>query len=71
MRLKNLLFSYTLPKAVVNKLGLSNVKLYYSGQNLLTISKFYKWIDPEIGSAGSINNYPQVMANTFGLNVTF
>ena len=71
LRLKNVTFAYNLPKNVVKTVGLNNVKLYYSGQNLLTFTKFYKWIDPELGSAGSINNYPQVLVNTFGLNVTF
>ncbi|QIL41647.1 TonB-dependent receptor [Pedobacter sp. HDW13] len=71
LRLKNLTFAYSLPKNIVNKLGLNNVKVYYSGQNLLTFTSFYKWIDPELGSAGSINNYPQVLVNTLGLNVTF
>lgn len=71
LRLKNVTFAYNLPKNVMKKVGLNNVKVYYSGQNLLTFTKFYKWIDPELGSAGSINNYPQVMVNTLGLNVTF
>jgi TonB-linked SusC/RagA family outer membrane protein len=82
LRLKNVTFAYTLPKNVVKKVGLDNVRVYYSGQNLLTFTKFYKWIDPElgaavstsntaVGSAASINNYPQVLVNTFGLNVTF
>jgi TonB-linked SusC/RagA family outer membrane protein len=71
LRLKNLLVAYNLPKSVVNKIGLNNVKVFYSGQNILTITKFYKWIDPEIGNAGSIYAYPQVKVNTFGLNVTF
>lgn len=71
LRLKNVTFAYNLPKSVVKTVGLNNVKVYYSGQNLLTFTKFYKWIDPELGSAGSINNYPQVLVNTIGLNVTF
>lgn len=71
LRIKNLQLSYTLPKTVVSKLGLNNIKVFYSGQNILTLTKFYKWIDPEIGSAGSIYSYPQVLVNSFGLNVTF
>lgn len=81
LRLKNVTLAYTLPKNVVKTLGLNNVKVYYSGQNLLTFTKYYKWIDPELGaasssstasgSAGSVYNYPQVLVNTFGLNVTF
>jgi TonB-linked SusC/RagA family outer membrane protein len=71
VRLKNIQLSYTLPQAWTSKAHLSNVKIFYSGQNVLTFTKFYKWIDPEIGSAGSIYSYPQVMVNSIGLNVTF
>ncbi|OQP63899.1 hypothetical protein A3860_23495 [Niastella vici] len=71
LRLKNVMVGYNIPQAIVKKVGLNNVKVYYSGQNLLTFTKFYKWIDPETGSAGSIYNYPQVKINTFGVNVTF
>ncbi|MDH7460708.1 TonB-dependent receptor [Chitinophagaceae bacterium 26-R-25] len=71
VRLKNIQLSYTLPKAWITKAHLSNVRIFYSGQNVLTFTKFYKWIDPEIGSTASINAYPQVMVNSVGLNVTF
>ncbi|MGJ7029683.1 TonB-dependent receptor [Niabella hirudinis] len=71
LRLKNLMLGYNIPQRYLNHLGISNIKLYYSGQNLLTITKFYKWIDPEIGSTASINNYPQMLINSFGINVTF
>jgi TonB-linked SusC/RagA family outer membrane protein len=71
VRLKNIQLSYSLPKAWISKAHLSNVRVFYSGQNVLTFTKFYKWIDPEVGSAGSIYAYPQVMVNSIGLNVTF
>ncbi|MCU7549720.1 TonB-dependent receptor [Chitinophagaceae bacterium LB-8] len=71
LRLKNLMVAYNLPVAIIKKAGLKNVKVYYSGQNLVTLTKFYKWIDPEIGSTGSVYNYPQVIVNTVGLNINF
>ncbi|MFT3902414.1 MAG: SusC/RagA family TonB-linked outer membrane protein [Niabella sp.] len=71
LRLKNLMLGYNIPQHIIKHIGLNNVKVYYSGQNLLTITKFYKWIDPEVGSAGSIYSYPQVLVNSFGINVTF
>lgn len=71
LRLKNLLLAYNLPEAFIKKVGLKNAKIYYSGQNILTVSSFYKWIDPEIGSTGSIYNYPQVLVNTLGINLSF
>lgn len=71
VRLKNLQLAYNLPDKVTKALHLNKVKIFYSGQNMLTFTKFYKWIDPEVGSTASIYSYPQVMVNTFGLNVTF
>jgi TonB-linked SusC/RagA family outer membrane protein len=71
LRLKNVTLSYNLPKTWVSKVGLTSAKIFYSGQNVLTFTKFYKWIDPEVGATGSLYSYPQVMVNSIGLNVTF
>jgi TonB-linked SusC/RagA family outer membrane protein len=49
LRLKTLTLGYTLPKSVVSKIKLSRVRLYVTGQNLLTFTK-YTGYDPEIGS---------------------
>lgn len=72
MRLKNLTVSYTIPKTGINKLGIQNIKVYYSGQNLLTATSFYKWVDPEtIAGNNAYGAYPQVKTNTIGINVIF
>ncbi len=71
VRLKQFTVGYNLPQTFIKKIGISNVKVFYSGQNLLTFTKFYKWIDPEIGSSASVYSYPKVLVNSFGLNVTF
>lgn len=42
LRLKNVQIGYTLPKELVSKVGLQNIHIYVSGQNLLNINKFYK-----------------------------
>lgn len=72
LRLKDLTVSYTLPNQSLLKLGIQNIKVYYSGQNLLTATSFYKWIDPEttIGN-NAYGAYPQVITNTIGINVIF
>lgn len=72
LRLKNLSVSYTLPNSSLVKLGIQNVKIYYCGQNLLTATSFYKWVDPEttIGN-NAYGAYPQVKTNTIGINVIF
>lgn len=71
LRLKNLQVGYTLPEKIVKRIGLSRVRFYYSGQNILTFDHLYKWIDPEASVSSSIYYYPQVKVNTFGVNVSF
>lgn len=71
LRLKNLQIGYTLPGSLVKKAGLSKVRFYYSGQNILTFDHLYKWVDPEASISSSIYYYPQVKVHTFGVNVSF
>lgn len=70
LRLKNLQIGYTLPKSWLKKTGIENLRLYYSGQNLLTFTSFLKGWDPE-SPAGRGSHYPQVTVNSFGVNLTF
>lgn len=70
LRLKNIQLGYTLPKSVCDFIRIPRVRVYYSGQNLLTFTGFNKGFDPE-APAGARAYYPQVKTNTFGLNITF
>lgn len=70
LRLKNIQVGYTLPQKWTSSVGIERVRLYYSGQNLLTFTSFNKGFDPE-APAGARAYYPQVKTNTFGLNITF
>ncbi len=71
LRLKNLQLGYTIPKKILAKanIGLSNVRVYVAGTNLLTFTDF-KYCDPEMAI---INNgyYPQQKNYSVGLNITF
>ncbi len=67
IRLKNVDIGYTLPKAFVNSLHLNNVRVYITGQNLLTWSKFDTW-DPETTDPRG-EQYPLTKAVTLGLTV--
>jgi TonB-linked SusC/RagA family outer membrane protein len=71
VRLKNLQLGYTLPLKWSNALHIQKLRIYYSGQNIVTFTKFYKWVDPEAPLGESGYDYPQVKINTIGLNVTF
>jgi TonB-linked SusC/RagA family outer membrane protein len=78
LRLKNVTFSYKLPAAVLNKLGISQLKLYASSSNLWTLTD-YSGYDPEANAYGYTNNlvgvddgtYPQAKTHLLGLNLTF
>lgn len=74
-RMKNLQVGYTLPKAWTNKAGLSMVRIYVSGDNLLTISDITGIFDPEaLGSTYDANSgklYPLQRVISVGLNVNF
>jgi hypothetical protein len=69
-RLKELQIGYTIPQQVTRKIGISNCRVFYSGQNLLTVSGMIKGFDPESPS-GRGNGFPPTAVNSFGLNVTF
>ncbi len=69
MRLKNAQIGYTLPKNISQKTGMSNVRVYFSGENILTIDNYRRGWDPEINTG--TNFYPILATYTFGLNVTF
>ena len=69
LRLKNAEIGYTLPKRITRKMGMSTVRFYAQGVNLLTFSKFKLW-DPEL-SASNGNIYPQMRTVCFGANINF
>ncbi|MGN6181856.1 MAG: TonB-dependent receptor [Mucilaginibacter sp.] len=71
VRLKNVQLGYSLPSAWAKTIGVKKLRVYYSGQNVLTFTSFYKWVDPESPAGESGYDFPQVKINSLGLNVTF
>lgn len=69
IRLKNAEIGYTIPRKLTKKIGLSTVRAYVQGTNLLTFSKFKLW-DPELDASYG-NVYPTVRTVNFGLNLNF
>ena len=71
--LKNLQLGYTLPKSLINKIGLQNVRVYVSGENLLTITGLSDTMDPETAGIGKQGGtvYPLSRVYSFGLSVNF
>ncbi len=70
LRLKNLTFGYTLPGSFMQHVGITRLRVYFSGDNLITFSN-YPGLDPERGGSGSYVIYPQNKIYSFGINVTF
>ena len=70
VRMKDLQLGYNVPRSVLNKIGITACRIYYSGQNLFTISGMIKGFDPEMPS-GRGNGYPQTVVNSLGVNITF
>jgi len=78
MRVKNVQVGYTLPAAWINKAKFQNCRIYFSGENLLTIhsSSLPYWIDPEMPVSNSYfgyvgRNYFQQATFSFGVNLGF
>jgi hypothetical protein len=67
LRLKTLDIGYTFPTALVNKMHMSNVRIFFIGTNLLTFSKFKLW-DPEMGSSDG-KKYPLSKTISLGISV--
>jgi hypothetical protein len=69
IRLKNLEIGYTVPQQFGERFGISNLRFYANGLNLLTWDKL-KVYDPESNSATG-QYYPQARVINAGLSVTF
>jgi len=69
LRLKNVELGFNLPAAIGNKAGVSNLRLYVNGLNLITWDKMKIW-DPE-STSGSGQYYPQGRIINVGARVTF
>ncbi|MFT3902487.1 MAG: TonB-dependent receptor [Niabella sp.] len=76
-RIKTLQLGYNIPLRLLEKANIKNARVYVSGNNLLTFTK-YTGYDPEIGGTGggwlfSIDRgiYPQARSYMVGVNLTF
>ncbi|HCB89181.1 MAG TPA: SusC/RagA family TonB-linked outer membrane protein [Porphyromonadaceae bacterium] len=70
LRLKNLTVGYIIPANITSKVSIDRIRLYFSGDNLLTFTK-YKGLDPERAGDGRFVQYPQNKIVSFGVNVEF
>jgi hypothetical protein len=71
IRLKNLRIGYNFPSSIAQKIRLKGLQVYFSGDNLITISD-YPGADPErSGLQSSYSVYPQLTTFAFGVKVKF
>lgn len=71
MRLKTAQIGYTFPQKLIRRSGITRLRIYAEGYNLLTFSGLNKFnIDPE---SPAVNNgyYPQQRSYSFGINLSF
>ena len=74
LRLKTLELGYTLPDSILRKSGISNIRFYINGYNLLTFcDSFVKAFDPEKveGSYSAGMNYPLTKSFNIGFTANF
>lgn len=84
LRLQTLTIGYTFPKSIIKYVGVSNIRVYFTGGNLFCL-KGYSGLDPDVNVSPSADSsysgfptpnydfrsYPKSRTFTFGLNVTF
>ncbi len=82
IRLKNLQLGYTIPAEALKVIGLAQTRVYVSGTNLLTFTK-YSGLDPEMTVSDNSKNegdraagidwgtYPSAMTVMLGIDITF
>jgi hypothetical protein len=76
LRIRNLEIGYQLPRKTLANAGISNARVYISGQNLLTLTG-YKGLDPDVVGAGILQrgfdtgNWPPSRVLSAGLQFDF
>lgn len=79
LRLRTVTFAYNLPKSILSKAKINNMRVYVSAQNLATLTKYTGW-DPEVNADDVVSNIaqgydfytaPQARTITFGINLGF
>jgi TonB-linked SusC/RagA family outer membrane protein len=72
LRLRNVRFGYDLPKNFLSRIKVSSARVFVSGDNLWTLTK-YSGMDPEIGlgpgGGNSVDRYPISRKVLFGINL--
>ena len=71
-RVKSIVLGYTIPRVILSKANITNVRLYVSGDNLFEVSNVKDGFDPETkanSSQGNVDVYARTIS--FGIDLTF
>lgn len=68
LRLKNVVLSYSIPSQYYQSIGVSNINVYVSGNNLAYLWSATDKFDPESNGPSS---YPTMKTFAFGVNIAF
>ena len=70
VRLQDISLSYNVPSSLLSSIGVANLKIFLSGKNLVTWTKWPGW-DPETGSNISRSAVPVMKGYSAGINLSF
>ena len=71
IRLKNFEIGYSLPKSLLENVKISNLRVFFSAENLFTITDMPDQFDPETIGTNNNNTYPLSRTLSCGVNITF
>lgn len=69
LRLKSLIIGYSLPKKIAEKMRMSRVRFYFSGNDLFEVTSVKDGFDPERGETAD-NSYPFIRTYSLGLDIS-
>ena len=71
LRIKNITLGYTLPKNLLNKVNINQLRVFIAGENLYDLNDFPDGINTELQNKGNGASYPYLRSFSAGLNLTF
>lgn len=77
LKISNIQVGYTFPKNLIKHAKMENARVFVSADNILTLSSYNKWGDPEVGSNRVLltgfdgGRYPFPLSISFGASVQF
>ncbi len=70
LRLKNIQLGYNIPKSLINKMKISNLKVFLTIDNLFTLTNYFGGFDPEVRETSG-DAYPQLKTYAIGVQLGF